>query len=159
MIFLSFGGVLIIHADNGSLVINNSIINPATATQANAQQSLGYKVAPNLFLSDTTTAEKNDEQATQTTLVSARNQSFKVSQAKTAPELAIQKISASLFKSASTPMELTVSPTSDDSGGLSFPGWVLWAIGILVMGLATASGVFLGRKYARIFQVKQKKEG
>ncbi|MDR0300159.1 MAG: hypothetical protein LBI13_08835 [Streptococcaceae bacterium] len=149
-LFLFRGGM--VQADDGNLVIDNSPINQTGTNNANG--SIGYQVAPYLFLDKTQAAQKKIETGTQNTLNQAKKQSFAKSMPKQVT-VNMTPITQQLFPKTYTTAALA-SSSQTVSKNSAMPVWFLYLLigGLLI--LAGITGVWLGQKFSKLFVKKEK---
>jgi hypothetical protein len=144
---------LVAHADNGSLVVDDSQITQ-NSQSADSNKSIGYQEAPYLFLQGTQSSQASIDSKNKQVLSEAQQQSF--AKAKSAASaLDLTSINQQLF-----PKTYVATPISGDvpltQAASKLPQWLFFVIVGVIMVLAAALGILLGRRFSKVFIKKER---
>ena len=145
-----------VSADDGSLQVNNGIITNTGSSGQNSQDSIGYQVAPNLFLGSMAQKNKSLQDGNQHALQTAQTNNFKGQKTETVTQSVAPTVNH-LFQKGSLQAS-TLQGTSSMTTTAPAPSWLIWLVGGIGIVLALIAGLFLGRRFSKIFRKKQKKE-
>ncbi|WP_208423185.1 hypothetical protein [Latilactobacillus fragifolii] len=136
-----------VQAAPGELNVNNQVIERNDV--GNQQQAnTAYRTMPDMFLNDRNRTVKQQQTDKQRIIQNAQHQVF--SQTRTTKDHSLQK-------SVGQKISFNKSRTSTQSGSGTknqegVPGWIKYSLIGVVLILASLSGVYLGKRYAKIFK-------
>ena len=139
-------------ADTGNLEIDSSPINQ-TSGNTSSETSIGYQVAPYLFLDGTQKTQEKLNQQTEVLLKEAKEQSFTSTSPTKKETVNVTPANQTLFSKN----YVAAAPRGGESHSetRSFPKGLIFLFGGLGIVLVGLLGIFLGRRYSKIFLKKQ----